>query len=304
MGNLTVSIIIPSYNKVQYLPDCLLSIQKQSFTEFECIVVQDGAPDSDTAREAVERLNDHRFKWIQNSHSRGPGGARNCGAEHSTGRFILFVDEDDELRPDCLEKLLRHAQESGAAFVSPWAELFGACSGIWRVSSPEQRQSGPAMHVLGAGVLIERKWWQVVGGYDESQEICGREDYEFWLRASASGGKFAIVEEPLYRYRRGEAESSLSAVTASKEASTRLAIVRKNWHIFSKYGSYWRQFISGGYKAEAVWDWSHGHRIRCVKKLLKAFAYHPSRKTAKDLLKVVVTSTRFWLLNETDVTFS
>lgn len=302
--NVVVSVIVPSYNKVQYLLDCLLSIQRQTFTEFECIVVDDGWASPGTVREVVDRVADPRFRYVKNSHKQGPGGARNCGAEQARGEFIVFVDEDDELMPQCIEKLVGAARNANAAFVSPWAELFGDLTGVWCASAPTDRDTSPAMKVLGAGVLIDRKWWQIIGGYDESEAISGREDYEFWIRAAGSGGKFEIVKEAIYRYRRILTHQSLSVRTAAREAGVRRAIIRKNWDIFSKYGTYWRKFLAGGYKAEAVWDWSCGRRLSSIGKTICALFYYPSGKTARDTIKVFCVAIRYWVFKDKSATFA
>jgi glycosyltransferase involved in cell wall biosynthesis len=266
--------------------------------------VDDCSETRESIIQAVQDLEDKRFRLIRAPERLGPGSARNLGANSSRGRFLLFVDEDDELRPECVEKLFKTAEKTGAAFVSPWAELFGASEGIWRARAPEAADRYPAMNVLGAGVLIERNWWLKVGGYDESEEIQGREDVEFWIRAALSGGRFEIVEEPLYRYRRAEPELSLSIVTAKREARVRKAIVKKHWNLFASYGGYWRKFLAGGYKSEAVWDWSHENYFSALWKSMIACTYYPCGKTVRDVVKVIFALIRKLILREDNVVFS
>jgi glycosyltransferase involved in cell wall biosynthesis len=98
------SIIIPAYNVENYLPDCLLSIQKQSFRDFEVLIVDDGSVDGSgrIAKEFEEH--DSRFKVIQKENG-GVSSARNRGLEHATGEYVWFIDGDDYIHPESLAYL-------------------------------------------------------------------------------------------------------------------------------------------------------------------------------------------------------
>ena len=99
-----ISIIIPVYNTSKYLPECLDSILNQSFSDFEVICVNDGSTDDslDVLRDYESR--DGRIKIITQK-NRGAAAARNTGLENVSGNYVLFVDSDDYLSPDALEKL-------------------------------------------------------------------------------------------------------------------------------------------------------------------------------------------------------
>lgn len=86
------SVIIPTYNRAELIKDTLLSLQKQTFEDFEVIVVDDGG--SDNTEEVVNLLNDKRFRyfWKENAER---GAARNYGAKHAKGNFLNFFDSDD-----------------------------------------------------------------------------------------------------------------------------------------------------------------------------------------------------------------
>lgn len=89
-----ISIIIPVYNVEKYLRDCLLSIQHQTFTDWEAIIINDGSTDaSETICEEFVELN-NRFK-IYKKQNGGVSSARNLGIEKSTGEYIIFIDPDD-----------------------------------------------------------------------------------------------------------------------------------------------------------------------------------------------------------------
>lgn len=105
-----ISVIVPVYNVEKYLEECLDSIQNQTYSDIEVILVNDGS--TDKSKEICEKYceDDNRFKLI-NQANQGQSVARNHGVAASTGEFIAFVDSDDVIRQDYLEVLMRHMSE-------------------------------------------------------------------------------------------------------------------------------------------------------------------------------------------------
>lgn len=97
------SIIVPVYNVEKYLDKCLASISEQTFKEFECIVVDDGSPDN--SNDIIDRYvnKDQRFKVIHQKNM-GISAARNAGLAIAQGDYIAFVDSDDYISNEYLEK--------------------------------------------------------------------------------------------------------------------------------------------------------------------------------------------------------
>lgn len=111
-----ISIIVPVYNVEKYLTECLESIESQTYKDWECIVVDDGSPDSSRliCEDFVAR--DHRFILVEEINS-GLSAARNAGLEIARGRFISFIDSDDSVYPQFLERLHQVITETGADVV-------------------------------------------------------------------------------------------------------------------------------------------------------------------------------------------
>ena len=104
--NPKVSVIVPIYNVEKYLKECLDSIQNQTYTNFECIMINDGSEDK-SKEIAGSYLNDNRFILINQANS-GQSVARNKGVEIAKGEFICFVDSDDIINIKLLEMLLSY----------------------------------------------------------------------------------------------------------------------------------------------------------------------------------------------------
>ena len=108
--NIVVSVIVPVYNNELYLEETLQSIKEQSFSFFEAIIVNDGS--SDNSEEIIDKFveSDDRFSKI-NQKNKGVSAARNVALDHANGTYITFVDGDDTLPKDSLEKMQNIAEK-------------------------------------------------------------------------------------------------------------------------------------------------------------------------------------------------
>jgi len=104
-NNPRISVIIPVYNTEKYLHDCLSSVQNQTMSDFEVIIVNDQTPDNSMAIAQDFSKVDSRFLIINHESNKGLGGARNTGIESSKGQCIFFLDSDDLLPIDALDLL-------------------------------------------------------------------------------------------------------------------------------------------------------------------------------------------------------
>ena len=96
------SIVIPVYNIEKYIKKCINSILEQSYKNFEIIVVDDGSTDESNL--LINSINDNRIRIIKKNNG-GLSSARNEGIKYVTGDYIWFVDGDDYIEPDALNKL-------------------------------------------------------------------------------------------------------------------------------------------------------------------------------------------------------
>jgi len=104
MHNLPFSIIIPVYNDEKNITRCIESVISQSFSDFECLLVNDGSTDSTSSICATFAQNDSRLK-IFNKHNEGISKTRQFGLDKSNGLYVIFIDSDDWVEPSFLEKI-------------------------------------------------------------------------------------------------------------------------------------------------------------------------------------------------------
>lgn len=108
-----VSIVMPTYNVEEYLPDTLDGLTKQTFTDFEILFVDDGSTDKTVSMLQNFAAKDSRATVLQQAHQYA-GAARNLGIRHARGKYILFLDGDDFFWPQMLEKSVEKAERTDA----------------------------------------------------------------------------------------------------------------------------------------------------------------------------------------------
>ena len=111
-----ISIIVPVYNKIKYLRTILEQIKNQSFTDFECLLIDDGSTDGSEKICDEFAMLDDRFRVFHIPNG-GVSNARNVGLDNASGEYITFIDADDQIHSDYLLNLFDCAQQSNAELV-------------------------------------------------------------------------------------------------------------------------------------------------------------------------------------------
>lgn len=226
-----VSIIVPCYNQAQYLDEALQSLQKQTYANWECLVVNDGSPDHTEEVARKWEAKDPRFIYVYQENG-GVSSARNLGIKAAKGEFILTLDADDQYESTFLEKalaILVNNPEIG--IVSSWGRFFKAGKQLHVFQSRAQSVTDFLFHngVNNGSSLFRKACWEQAGGYDENPEN-GYEDWEFYLRVCALGWKVHVIEEVLFFYR--QSTVSRSAGMNQKHNATQKYIYIKNKDIY------------------------------------------------------------------------
>lgn len=194
-----MSVVIPCFNHGQYLPRTLASLARQSFQDFEVILVDDGSDDPCT----VEFLDSLEVSAIQllRQPNRGPSAARNAGIARARGRYICCLDADDHVAPTYLEKCLVLLEGNyGIRLAYSWVQLEGEERRLHRAAEFDAGLLRYFNFICVAAVF-HRTDWQRVGGFDESREAMF-EDWDFWISLASHGVRGKVIAEPLLFYRR------------------------------------------------------------------------------------------------------
>ena len=116
MSSQLVSIITPSYNSSLFIKECIASVQRQSYTNWEMLIVDDASKDNSVELIQSIRNNDSRIKLIALTKNVGAAEARNKALAHSKGKYIAFLDSDDLWLDTKLEKQITFMQSTKCAF--------------------------------------------------------------------------------------------------------------------------------------------------------------------------------------------
>lgn len=189
-ANPAVSVVVPVYNKASTIERTLKSIQQQTFTDFEVLVVDDGSKDDSAAIAA--RINDERFRVVQQPNA-GEGAARNRGIRESRAELIALLDGDDEWEPEFLEAvtdLARRYPEAGllaAGYRRNYAGQFERETTVAPAGSSTTcriddyfRCAMEGDFVTSSSVAIRRRVFGEVGMLLEGEPIGA--DRELWAR--------------------------------------------------------------------------------------------------------------------------
>ena len=114
-----VSVVVPAYNVVKYISECLESIKAQTFKDFECIVVNDGSTDNTLSLIEKVTAGDDRFRILSQENG-GLSHARNEGMKLARGEYLQFIDGDDFVAPDLLERCVNEID----SIVFPYGKYF------------------------------------------------------------------------------------------------------------------------------------------------------------------------------------
>ncbi len=200
-----VSVIIPTYNRRDFVREAIASVLAQTYHDFELLVVDDGSND-DTAT-IVQEFDNVRYISQPN---RGVSAARNRGAARSNGELLAFLDSDDLWQPRKLECQVAFFAAHPKACVCQSEEIWLRHGARVNPHHKHRKAGGDIFArslelclVSPSAVMLRRELFEQVGGFDESLPAC--EDYDLWLRIAATE-PIHLLETPLVIKRGGHAD--------------------------------------------------------------------------------------------------
>ena len=221
--NSLVSIITPSHNSMQFIPETIDSVMNQTYQNWELIIIDDHSQDNSV--ETVEKYleKDNRIKLIKLIENSGPAVARNRGIQEAKGRYIAFLDSDDMWMPDKLSKQLSFMQNHHISL---------SFAGYYRI----KEEDGAIIDYVSALKSVDYKELlkqNVIGSltamYDTDilgkvymPEIRKRQDFALWLKILKKIPYARGLDEPLAYYR----------VRNESLSSNKIAASRYNWKMY------------------------------------------------------------------------
>lgn len=249
-----VSVVVPCFNRATLIPRAVRSVQQQNFESLEIVLVDDGSADDTVAVVEQLQLTEPRIRLIRHERNRGEAGARNTGVKNARGKYIAFLDSDDEWLPGKLARQLDVLSRTGG-------DLVGCVAGLIQILPDGQETlvqdwsdrkpinevnvlTGGCGLALGTTLVVPRAAYDVVGHYDESLPLLVDLD---WLCRYLQSYPLIKVPEPLARYnkspmRRGEGTERAIGLFLTKNAGYLAKFSRRErWKIRSQFFAYMSQ---------------------------------------------------------------
>ena len=208
-----VAAIVPAYGVAHLVGEALTSLQRQTFPDWECVVIDDGAPD-DVASAVAPFLGDPRIRFLATC-NQGVSAARNRAIAETTAPLIALLDGDDLFRPHYFATVVPILEsDADVRLVTGNARLFGALTRERTCVERPHVAIGTLADVLDRsfnvhiGSTFRRADFEAVGGFD--QRMAQSEDFDFWVRIMMRAGTARFVNDVLgeYRVRPGSASAN------------------------------------------------------------------------------------------------
>lgn len=197
----TISVVIPTYNRANLVGRAIQSVLNQTYQDFEIIVIDDASTD-DTDKIMI-LVNDKRIKYIKNKKNIGGSESRNIGIKNAKGKYIAFLDSDDEWMPTKLEKQLRKINESSVLAKIIYTGYWVVKNSILELGQIPSKKGNIHRELLyqdyvnpTSTVFLKKNCFEKIGYFNHI--LNARQDYDMWLRLSRHYN-FDYVKEPLVK---------------------------------------------------------------------------------------------------------
>lgn len=192
MSSPTITVLLPVYNCAEYLPSAIKSILKQTFEDYEFLIIDDGSEDN--TKEIVNSFNDTRINYIIRDHV-GLSATLNYGLKISSNEWIARQDGDDISHPLRLENQVKYLKEN--CISSTWAVYFKNYNPLYCVQTPteiKELKQKLALHciICHSSVFYNKTFILKQGGYNKRLQLF--EDYDLWLRLINKSSFYVIPE--------------------------------------------------------------------------------------------------------------
>jgi len=207
-----ISVIIPVYNRPDFVTEAIQSVLSQTYPNIEIIVVNDGS--TDNTSDVLKQFSDKII--VIHQENKGVSAARNTGIYHSHSNWLSFLDSDDIWLPEKLSQQMNYFQNNPTARICQTEEIWMKNGKRLYPKKKHQKKSGMIFHdclplciVSPSAVMIHKELFDEIGTFDESLPAC--EDYDLWLRISCKYPIY-LLDEPLIIKRGGHSDQLSQAI--------------------------------------------------------------------------------------------
>ncbi len=233
MSNLLVSIILPAYNAEKYVEDAVTSVIKQTYSNWELLVINDGSRDS--TEQKVKAFQDTRIRYFIQT-NKGVSAARNVGLAHMQGDYFCFLDADDVMTPKSLESRLNvFAEDKNLSFVDGGVSVMDmSLQKTIRLYKPSFKGYPlPELLKLSDQCFLGNTWMikrDKNNTYQFQEGLTHGEDLLFYI-SIAQGKRYSYTEEEILHYRQ-TGNSAMSNFSGLEEGYCHLYNkLRREYHI-------------------------------------------------------------------------
>lgn len=240
-----ISIILPVYNAEAYLEECINSVLRQTFQNYELIVLDDGSTDASVS--VVKAFDDPRIKLILCEHNFI--NTLNRGINESIGKYIARIDADDIMHKDRLKKQYEIMEANqDVAVCGTYAEAFGLANEI--IGYGKNYIDSPLLSLLPHNCIIHPSV-MIRKSFIQNYKICYQnypyaEDYKMWVDIANTGGKFYIIPEALLKYR--VSQGQVSNLNSASQTETALTIQTEILELLLQQNKYKKDWINNFYR--------------------------------------------------------
>lgn len=199
-----VSIVIPVYNKAEYISDCLESLLQQDFDDFEIVAVNDGSTD-DSGKICDEKATEDTPIRVIHTENGGVTAARRKGVEQAKGEYIMFVDADDKLLPNAIKTLYKAIIDSNAdEVIGTYKDQYGnRYDSGWRGFMPCEPLVRNLLSIKNSfcvlwGIMFRKSLLD--GCLNAPREIVEREDSLMQIKCLMKSPKVYFIADAVYLY--------------------------------------------------------------------------------------------------------
>lgn len=286
-----VSVVIPTYNRLEPLKRALASVLFQSYRRLEVVVVDDGS--SDGTVDYLHTVDDERLKFVANEVNLGAAAARNIGIASSCGKYVAFQDSDDVWLPDKLEIQVSELESSGPDVSVSYSQVVRVDGANVALVPAIAGNTGPAdifRALLQENVVplpaavVRREALESTGAFDV--QLPRLQEWELWLRMAESH-RFIFTTTPLV-------VSFFSSDSISRNQAALISALRivleKHYEAFRRAGP---SLLAGHLSALAHLEMMNGDAAAGRRYLRGALEVDPTTKARLKLLAAQLGQTAY-----------